>query len=147
MGLYLGLVGAARISQAALAADDGTVVAHILAPPLTIRVDAQVNRHLGQTLDRLAILSAIPFKAMVKELRCACISMSGVSTESDRALLHQLLSNIGLGGSSLKTVTSEDAHAHLASNFLSCGGVVIASTGSNVFLRGHDMHCSNLERF
>ena len=138
MGLYLGLLGAARISQAALAKDKGEIIANILAPPLTIRVNTKVSAHLAQTLDRLATVANIPFKTMVRELQGACVSMSGVYSESDRAMLRQVLHKVGLTGR-FKMVTSEDANAHLAANLLSCGGVVIASTGSNVFLRGREM--------
>ena len=135
MGFYLGLVGAARISEAALAEEQGDVVAHILAPPLTLRVNAQIAVHLSQTLEQLATIAGMSFKTMVKELEGICVAMSGVYSERDRAMLRQVLQGIGLSGPSL--VPCEDANAHLAANFLRCGGVVIASTGSNVFLHGH----------
>lgn len=138
MGLYLGLLGAARVSRAVLATDEGKIVAHILAPPLTIRVNAKVSLHLRQTFERLAKVGGTNFEAMVNDLRGACIAMSGVYLESDRAALKQVLHKIGFSGP-FRLVTCEDSNAHLAANSLTYGAVVMASTGSNVFLRGHGM--------
>jgi len=136
--LYLGLLGAARVSRAALATDEGIILAHIVAPPLTICVNVRISLYLQETFERLAKEAGITFKAMVNDLSGACVAMSGLRSESDQAALKQILNKIGFSGS-FRLVTCRDTNAHLAANFLTHGGLVIASTGSIVILRGRGM--------
>jgi N-acetylglucosamine kinase-like BadF-type ATPase len=132
-GFCLGVVGSAKEGFAGLATDDGTIVAVINAPPLTIRVNSAIRHDLQGTFHRLATIMKIPFEELLPQLSSVCVAMSGVFLPGERNVLSHLLEQIGIReGTSI--VSCEDAHAHLAANFLSTGGVVLAGTGSNVFL-------------
>lgn len=138
MSYFLGLIGAARISRIALANEKGEILKVILAPPLTIRVNESIKEHLKNTFEQLCLQAGIEYKEILSDLKSACFSMSGICFESDSYALKQILNQIGFSGDFNLTIC-EDVYSHLASNFLSSGGVVIAGTGSNVFLRGTDM--------
>lgn len=136
---YLGIVGAANKSSAALAREDGTIITSILdAPPLLIAVNIDVRNNLEKTVIRVAELAGLAMYSLAKKLRGVCVAMSGVYTHRDRLALMNLMDQIGLVGD-FHRVVSEDANAHLAANFLDTGGVVIASTGSNVFIGARGM--------
>ncbi|MFX1563772.1 MAG: N-acetylglucosamine kinase [Promethearchaeota archaeon] len=138
MGLYLGILGAARESQIALATDQGKIVAYMRWPPLTARVNIRLSDSLRNVLNQLANIIDMTHDAMIAELHGVCVSMSGVYFDSDRAALRLTLGAIGLQGS-FPLLISEDVNAFLASNFLSVGAIITAGTGSNVVARGHRM--------
>lgn len=136
--LYLGLVGTARTSQVAVATEDGKIISVLSAPPLTIRVTAQLSHYLRRTFSHLADSLDITFSEMANRLHSVCISMSGVFLPLEHTQLRRVLRQTGFVGS-FDLITCEDVNAHFAANFMSYGGVVIAGTGTNVVIRGHEM--------
>ncbi len=132
---YLGIQAAANNSSAALAREDGEVVTWFLdGGPLTIEVNPDVRNGLEKTIARIANEVGLSVYSLIGKLRSVCIAMSGVCTARDRLQLTTLMDQVGLVGD-FRPIPCEDANAHLAANFLDTGGVVIASTGSNVFIR------------
>jgi N-acetylglucosamine kinase-like BadF-type ATPase len=135
MGYYLGLIGTAKLSRIAITDENGNIIKVILSPPLTIRVNENIKNYLKITFDQLCTQAGISYKTLLDNLISACFSMSGVYFKSDQYALEQILHQLGFLGR-FKLIVCEDANAHLASNFISIGGVIIASTGSNVFIKG-----------
>ena len=133
MNYYLGLIGAAKTSRAALANEDGNIIKVILGPPMTIRVNKNIKNYLKITFEQLCLQSGINYDILLDKLKSACIAMSGVYFKSDNYALRQILNQLG-PWDKFKVITCEDVNAHLAANFISIGGVIVASTGSNVFL-------------
>ncbi len=134
MRLYLGLVGATKQSYVALATARGEILAHKVAPPLAMRATRELGTCLQASFGQLARMASLSYERMVARLHCACIAMGGVHVESDVAALRQILSGIGFRGP-FHLLLSEDTHAHLAANFIACGGLAVAGTGSIVFVR------------
>lgn len=133
MKLYLGMVGAAKTSYAAVCDSSGEIIKVIKAPPLTIRVNENLKYFLKITLEELCNQAEIDFNHFITNLEGCCIAMSGVYFDSDVTALKKLLEQIGFWGN-FNFVICEDVFAHIAANIIPFGGVVIAGTGSNVFL-------------
>lgn len=133
MGYYLGVVGTAKISKMALANEKG-ILAHIIAPPLSMRVNPNIRQSLTESVQYLAKTAGISCEDIMGGLVSACFAMSGLFFKGDEASLNQIIDDIGFTGK-FKRVICEDTHAILAANFLCSGGVVICSTGANVFLK------------
>lgn len=138
MKYYLGLLGAARISRAVLAKETGEIIVSIIAPPLTLWVNKTLSFHLRETFERLANEARLTYSDMVKNLKGACISMSGLRYDCDLASVRQILHKIQFEGDS-EPLICRDTCAHFAASFIKYGGLVIASTGSIVILQGHDL--------
>lgn len=132
-------MGTANKSSLALAKTDGTIIeAYLDAPALTIAVNPNIRNDLLASISKIAARVHLNMRSLIERLCGVCIAMSGVYTSRDRIDLLNIMDQIGLVGD-FHRVACEDANAHLAANFLDFGGVVIASTGSNVFIKSRDV--------
>jgi N-acetylglucosamine kinase-like BadF-type ATPase len=135
---YLGIVGAANKSSMALANEDGAIIKVISGPPLSMAVNWNIREDLLLSISEIINGIEPSMHSLADKLLGICIAMSGVYTHQDRLDLVSLMDQIGLAGD-FPRIPCEDANAHLAANFLDAGGIVIAGTGSNVFIKARGL--------
>ena len=132
MAYFLGIIGTAKTSYAAVADDNGEIIKVIKAPPLSFRVNPNIKHCLLITIEELCNQLNLNFGAFKKELKCSCFAISGIIFDSDVNIFESFLEQIGFWDNS-PIIICEDVHAHLAANLINVGGVIIAGTGSNIF--------------
>ncbi len=132
--IYIGILGAAKIGVIAAADENGTIIAHSTAPPLNFRINPHIQDALLQAFQALSLKLGQDMSELIANTRGLAIAMSGVYQPGDMSTLSSLLSAIHCVGD-FAPILCEDVWAVLAAAGHDQGGVILLSTGINVFLR------------
>lgn len=138
--LYVAIQGAAKNATLAACTREGVIHALIAVGPLGIRVNADFNHALFSAFSELShALGYGSICELARNTESLCVAMSGVFQECDEFAVRQTLESIKFQ-SSQHTVICEDVWAALAAEETDTGAVILACTGSNVFIRNKESH-------
>jgi N-acetylglucosamine kinase-like BadF-type ATPase len=132
---YIALQGAAK--EAVLAACDshGGIAAVVRVGPLTPKVTVNFRDSLIIAIGALAAkLGHKSILSLARDTKSVCVAMSGVFLDADIISLKRQLEDIQLCIGNAPVIC-EDVWAVLGAAGINQGGVIMASTGSNIFFR------------
>lgn len=134
---YVAIQGAAKKGILAVCGENGHIIQVVKSVPLTMRVNPNIKEDLDKALKSLCTKLKMSRRKLMESTGGLCVAMSGVYQKGDIYAVRQLLKSLDLVGS-FEPVICEDVWAVLAADKIEEGGVTMASTGSNVFIRSYD---------